>query len=621
MTLGQGTSPHLIYLNDTPYPVDLVQYNELATLLGKVTTGDFTRDSDEIMSSKIWSTWTGGMQVLNHRDGSDEGRYWIADLNTVYPYQLGPLRKVRNIATFSYPLGEIGANFYASNTSKQVCLWSEGGLAFGSTIATLTTLPCYRATEFKSKLYIPQSVGFQSFDGSAAGAQNTTVKAIAFAVWDTKLFAITSDNKLYSTPDGTTWTLEYTLDSSAVMRRITLWMDSSGEPALYVATTKGIYGWDDLAAKLVPTRMMMPPHADNGRGFCMWHPGEDLYFSAGMDVARFTGSAISPQQSGLSRDDGMPYQWRGPIVDLCPAYNAMYCLVDSQLGINLVLQFNGYGWHPVCTYDTALDEPVYPASSLTPTWLYFQGNNPATDLRLWWGNSNGGYTVVVPRNALNLREQIYQAGGTYTDFKLDGSIDLGWFDAGMKMFEKIASHVEVNFSIADIASDTNVRMTYMKDDATSWTTIQGDATDPDRWVFPLGQTTLTDGTNFAAGMTFKRLRLNYRFDFDSDEIAAVDSIVLKYIKRPQQVTSFTFSIRIPNQGHGGRSAQNLRDELRVLSTQPQFVRLRLGDSTDSYRVYLSRNNGYEPSGQPNEGGSDITVIHLPLEDWEGTIVG
>lgn len=614
MSLPVGTSAGTIYLNDVAYPCDLIQYTELATLLGKVTLGDFTRDSDDIMSSKIWASWAGGMQVLNHREGADEGRYWAGFANTVYPNQMGPLRKIRYYAAMEYPLGDIGGSFYAANTDRQIKAWNEGSKTFGSTVATLTSVPVHRGVAFKGKLYIPQSVGYQSFDGTTLDAQNTTVKAIGFALWDTKLFAITSDNKLYSTSDGSTWTLEFTLDSSSTMRRIVLWMDANSEPALYVATTRGIYGWDDLAAKLVPTRMMVPPHPDNGYGFCMWRSGEDLFYSAGMDIARFTGAAISPQMSGLSRDEGLPAEWRGVIKDLIPGYNAMYALVEGT--INTVFQFNGFGWHPV--YSRPIDDtPVIPAVPAQARWLVLSDVNSTT--RLWWGGNETGYTVELDRHALNLREQINSGSD---DFETYMDIDLGWFDAGMRMFDKIASHAEINFSNLTVS---DILLKYLKDNETTWTTLIETPPSPVgenvRRVYPFGVAATSDGLDFSYGTPFRRIRLRVtgtRTYDDSRSIIAIDSIVLKFIKRPQQVTSFTFTIPIPNQGFLGRSAQELRDELRAYSTSPQMVRLRLGDSTYSYRVYLSRNYGTEPTGEADEGFTNFTVIHLPLDTWEGT---
>lgn len=108
---GQGFE--IVYINDRPYYCTQEEYQQLATLLGKVSFGDYTKDSDMLISSKIYSSFTGGGQVdRTAREGGDEGRFWFGSLNTSYPSQLGLADEVRTMEYAGLPLGDLGNTFY-----------------------------------------------------------------------------------------------------------------------------------------------------------------------------------------------------------------------------------------------------------------------------------------------------------------------------------------------------------------------------------------------------------------------------------------------------------------------------------------------------------------------------
>src|SRR5690606_8386508 len=73
------------------------------------------------------------------------------------------------------------------------------------------------------------------------------------------------------------------------------------------------------------TEVQYPPHRDHGLGATKWR-GE-FFSSVGMGVFKYNGSIQAPM--GLDRDQGLPDDIRGKIVDLLGEYNGIYALVSG----------------------------------------------------------------------------------------------------------------------------------------------------------------------------------------------------------------------------------------------------------------------------------------------------
>jgi len=626
----EGSTHGTIYLDDKPYSVDIEQYNQLATLLGKVTFGDFTADSDMLISSKIWRSLVGGMNAQRLREGVDENNYaFSSGWDTLYPNQFGLLPQTVEVPGAPYPLGEFN-NAVMLASASALYSWDESTDAKSSSLGALDNPPVYRGVEFNGKFFIPQSVGFQAWDGASVAAQNTTVKAICFEIWDDKLYAITSDKKLYMSTDGSVWSLEYTIKSHIIPRKLKLYMDNSNEEALFLATSRGLYAWDDLAKKFVVTRLgpSLPPHPDNGLAVAHWRPGEDLFYSAGMDIYRFTGNAVSPTVS-INDRDGLPVPYRGKVVDLCEGHNALYALtqgvqeatpyvsakefdpgqnndppfeVSLTEARNIVVQWNGYGWHPVDV----------PAATGTPTWLLISG--AANEYRLWWGIGSSCYTQRLSRTWLKPKQKAEAVEGEY---QTSGILELGRFDAGMQMFDKVMSHLEIRAEVFDPSVHTVYPM-YRTDADETWRQLSAVYQQGNN-ICAFGNEILDDGTVFSFGEVCKWIELRLHGSTQDDtKNFVIDSIVLKFIKRPLESAAWTYDIDLMTNQQWDRSALEIKDELDDFSVNPRFVRLRHGSNTQrSHRVYVSRNQGHNQTGDDPRGGRSITLAQIRLDNYEG----
>lgn len=645
---GQGFE--VIYLNDLPYYCQQEEYQQLATLLGKVSFGDYTKDSDMLISSKIYSSFTGGGQVeQTAREGSDEGRYWFGSLNTMYPSQLGLNDWIQPMEGAGFPLGDLGNSFYAANTDGDLNEVDPSTFTT-STVGQLADPPVYRGYEWNGKQYIPQgSHGYQSHNGSQIDMQNASIQAVCFTEWNNKLFALCANHTLQSSTDGSSWTQEGTFNTSAKPYRLVKYINASEEDALYISTSKGVLAFNHDAQVISTTRLFgpesFPPHPDNGLGMCMWKPGEDLFVTVGLDMLRWNLNAVSTVQSGLNRDEGLPPEYRGAMVDLVPGHRAMYALVRGYSDVtppspsggnegdpgmiqegdfaavrsearNLVMAWNGFGWHPVAA----------PADPGDPSWMVMSQAGGAP--RLWWGVGGTGYCVKINRSFLNLRSQLAVGEGK---FQRNGYLETARFDAGKIMFDKVLSHLELTLSAYDGPGVHQVLLDY-RTDRHDWSGLDA----AELINIPVGQTLsipfnverLADGNDFARGEVCRWVQFRIRMTTnDTSSTPIMDSLTLKYITRP--LATSTFSLHLPLIGWRNlpdprtgkpRGSQAIKEELDALSVSPGFVRLvhnGMSENQRSHRVYLSRLTGSNQVGLDPDGMRIISMVQVPLSIYEG----
>lgn len=631
-----------IVLDGTPFPcVPDVGYQNLAQFARKVVSGDPGRDSDDLISSKIWTGFPGGIGVLNNKDVADDGKCWYSTVWSRDPFTMTLNRRVVQAAAspaVQYPLGDLAGTYYAATTTT-VHAWNEGTDAFGSALTnTLGAAPVGRAVAWQGKLYIP--CGASGYHTSTSSAVSTpidaTVKAVAFvAATDPqvpRLFALTSDGYLKSTFDGTTWTTDATLNSSETPRRLFVWMDRTETDTIFVVTDRSVYAFDPVSSVLVRTRLSeMPPHPDNGLGAGVWRPGEDAYVSFGLQVMQYAAGLSQIAPVGPDRQEGLPDELRGRIVDLCPEFNSLVALLDgvavasstpasefdpghedepteiaATQAVSAVLAYNGFGWHPLWQS----------GASGTSTWLCVSGASSA--YRLWWGFGGGLYTIALPRSFANPRQEFRTGEGS---FEASGQLDLGWYDGNMREFEKLASHVEVNLDSGS-ATET-VAVEYDTDWDADWRTL-GTASATGKTVLPFAVSATTEGTSFSTGLAFRRIRFRLTFardPADATQTPVLDSFVLKHLRLPLSGQSYTVTIplQVGPEGWGGRTAGQIKEELEALLTKQGFVRLQHGDHPDhrSHRVRIAYVNGGDRTGLDDRGYRTINLVAVPLEGFEG----
>jgi hypothetical protein len=626
-----------IKMNGVPFPVVRdVGYQALFQFSRKVVSGDYSRDSDDLISAKIWTGFPGGIGVLNNRDGSDEGKCWYTSIWSRDPYKITLNRRVV-VAPVSpdvkYPLGDLADTFYAASASD-VYAWNEASKTFGSTIGSLSADPVFRGVAWNGKLYIPcGAAGYHATDGATVDAISTDAKAVCFAVMSdgqiSRLFALCADGALKSTTDGTNWTTEAQINTSETPHKLVVWMDRTENDTLFCVTSAGVYSYDPVSGILIRTRLSnVPAHPDNGLGAESWRPGEDLYVSFGTQAAQYAAGMSQIAFMGPDRRDGLPDELRGRIVDLCAEFNGLLALLEGvaiaaddpesefdpghedepteisgTTAVSALLAYNGFGWHPLWKSSDA---------SGSPTFLCVSGTSGA--YRIWWGWGDRLHTIALSRAFSNPDQEFRTLEG---DFEASGQLDTGYYDGAMREFDKLASHVEINLE-AGTASET-VAIEYLCDGETSWTLL-GTASARGKTILPFGNEVQDDGTIVSRGVLFRRIRFRLTLNRDPDDsrlTPVLDSFVLKHIRLPLAGASFTLTVPLywGAEGWGDRTCEHIKEELDALALSSEFVRLEHGD--DSYRVRVSYINGNDRTGGDDRGSRTLNLVEVSLPGYDG----
>lgn len=632
----------VVTIDGIRFPAEIyASYTNTGTFDGKVVDGDFTRDSDKIMSAKIWTSFAGGIGEDQHREGADEGRVWFHTLNADKPYSLALATRVDSYADAMYPLGDIGGFFYACDATFNIYKWDESGLSFADTSDDLNSIPTKHGVAWNGKLYIPQGAnGYATYDGTTvveSGAQDV----VDFVEWDERIFLIDVNGALKDSTDGAAWTTVATVQSSVTPKSLAVYLDRAENEVIYCVTTGGLYAYNPTSFRFVRTQLRLPAHPDNGLGADVWRPGEDLFISAGLQVYRYTGGAsvpMGPDRGGEGRNGGLPDELRGRIVDLCSEFNSLMALIEGvavtpsatleaefDAGLNAdeaveisstatksaLLAWTGTGWHP---------RWVSSDDSGEPTWIHL--SNAEGAYRVWWGYGTSLYTMLLSRTFADSAQLLRTGEGL---FEATGYLDTGWIDHNMREFEKLASHLEIN---CKSVTDTElVRVYYKKNFDANWTLlgVTEPSTDPDtdeiKVVLPFG-IEVTDGRQFSRGVSYNRIRFRFEFERGSDatKTPLIDSFVLKFIRIPLTGEVFTFTIPLDREGEfEGRSMAQVKVELDELLASNEFVLLQHGYNEDelNHRVRLTRLGGNDRTGLHPRGSRVVTVLAVPLEGYNG----
>lgn len=328
---------------------DVVAINQLGIFERKFTVGDASADSDDYLSSLIMRDFSGGIGIEDSDEGADTTRFWFGVIDSRSPKMLAPPPKVTQVAGpqagACRPLGVVGTQFYCA-FDNDVYGWKDSTSEWHVTANALGGAPVNKPVAFDGRVWIPlgsNGIDFVTESNASNGTltvdtSRATPEAAALAIYDNILYAIATDGDLWQLAVGsTTWgavndssTTQLRLHQGETPKNLVTYFDRSGAPTLWVITDQSAYMFDTSAIKWRQSNIKFPPHPDFGRSVAVWRPGEDLWIAAATDVVRqTTGNSIVPLSSGLSRDQGLPQQYRGIIQDLIPEISHLYALVGG----------------------------------------------------------------------------------------------------------------------------------------------------------------------------------------------------------------------------------------------------------------------------------------------------
>jgi hypothetical protein len=615
---------------------DPVPESNLARFQPKLTIGDQTRDSDDLISVWVQNSWLSGGQAYIVNAASQTERWWDATLDTERSNML-TLRS-KTYATYAptgvtgtfYPLVDYNNTLYGV-WGTTLCSWDPVA-GWADTGEVLPASPVERGQVFDDRLYIPLGAGgLAVFDDGAMTvtlAQDSTpanVNALSAALWDNKLAVLTTQGQ-YRTYDGTTWSAvnaSLTVRDGSTPRKLVAYVDQAADPTLYITTSRGFYAVDPVNAVLVRVGGEWPPHPTQARAATVWRT-TDMYISVGPGVHQWNRDIFTPM--GLDRNDGLRAELRGHIVDLCPEYNGMTALVSGQTGedgadtlfldtgmheddpvlfptqrsVSSVWRWNGYGWHKVWESTAATG---------TPTWQTVAAAEDGSRYDLFWGYGSVAYRHPLRVNFYNPQQGV-RAGLDH--FEASGFIRTGRWNANMPAWPKLASHLDINLLEE---SQGTVQIEYQTDQTGgNWVSMGT--------ISNVGQTRLYFGDHFVGprgeaynehtGIEFDWIEFRYTLEgVPGNDMTTplVDSFVFKFIKIPLQTYSWALTVPVDfDEQFYDVGPNEMHDFLTGLASTNQFVPFTFKDQT--YRVLVAQTQADVYSGLRPHARFQIIILEV-----------
>lgn len=461
--------------------------------------------------------------------------------------------------------------------------------------------------------------------------------AVDFCVWDNKIYALAHNGQLWWSLTGNADDWHFVLDEveepmaidrSRVARCLVVGVNKIGDPTLFVVTDQDLWAFDAAAGVLHMTNFNELDHPDFGLDAVQWRAGEDLWIAYGMDVIRYTSTGVPAPDSGLTRDDGLPIHLRGHITSFAKTAQSLYvCVQGSPVDVEdemisdptayqddqmyfpnggayaSIHVWTGTGWHGVWQSST---------NDYSVNWMV--NSRVRTGRRIWWGSTDGYMRSFRVRAPFHAPYQGFVAG--IDEFAERGIIELPRFDAGMSAFQKIGTDVSIDMRVAnssdsfDIMYRTNADLTASGSDP-GYPHLLGTATAPDLTFFSFNP----DGDNFAEGQIFNWIQFAFpmrrRIGGGNPEAYTpiMRSFVMHYIKRPQNVTAFSWVILLPPESFSGSGTNKITTRLTDLVQADQL--LVLVHRGRRYRGYLSGVAGNENFGADPNGVRRLSFLEIP----------
>lgn len=610
-----------------------IPYQNLAAFDRKNAIGETSRDDDNLISAYIaLFDNTGGGQVLDIKEAEDQSRFYFSTLRTTEPGMLCLNRETRTL-TGTYPLGDYSGtdHFYymVTTAGPTYALWYyDATTALGvDTTKVLASSPVNIGVSFKgdlasTKFFIPVgAAGINVFDGTNISTNtNVTGGVAALYSWSNALYALGLNGQLWKSTDGTTFTWTTArIDGADTPLHLAAFYNRADTLILYAISNRAAYAYDDSNDILFETDLSFPPHPGNGRGANRWR--DALYAASGMMVYSYNGGVMG--EMGPTRRDGLPAEYRGSILDLRAGHNAMYALVagsetvdpdplaemdfpniyddpllvSSGRALASLLFWNQLGWHTAWVGLTP---------GAIPTRVYVSGANG--EYRLWWGANGVLYTQALERDFHNPRQGL-EAG--IDRFESSGYIETGYFDANMKGWHKLASHLAV--SVEKMYTSCQIRVRAMIDEETNWTLLET-ITVRGKSVIPFG----VDANGYSFGAKFDRIRFQVELlTTDPTKSPLLDSIALYYIKIPNESGAWTVTVNLASDNLGGLgwdSGEQMKTTLDALLEEPGFMMFEHVGQVFRARLAAIANGRDYPGQEFNAGTRVLSIVEVQVLD-------
>ena len=260
--------------------------------------------------------------------------------------------------------------------------------------------------------------------------------AFLLAHWDDRIWALDYTGQLRWTTDLEEWHDDAALplpDGAAtalfVARRL------GGEFMLYAATKYGLWAHNVEAMRWYSSEFEVPPDEDAGRGVDVWR--ESVYYGDNLGIYSYDPSGLSGavvSVKGPDRDDGLPLEYRGKIVQLLRSHVELIVfidathveggghlrasgwrrnVIDSDIGRSSILAWDGGAYQPL--WESGVERTAIRSGLISSAY---------NDYRLYWSIGNKVCWMKRPRAIPNSAEV------DTSEFAKRSTFISAWFDAG-----------------------------------------------------------------------------------------------------------------------------------------------------------------------------------------------
>ena len=573
----------------------------------KLVTGDYTKDSSDIVSTQSWSDARGGVGVEVMDITKDADRSWMSDLDTRFRgHLLLPPLATDTALTSSTPyrLNSMGGFIYLA-TSNNVKRYN------GSWSANLNTLDAAPRDTLVVNLggtnwfIIATGTSIYYTTNGTTWYNDTQQTPSYLAFWDGQLWAIQSNgitkttDTLSTTPSNNVWQTRDRLPIAGTwVQGLFSGPDADNKQALYGLTQRGLWIYDDDTARWVPTGLQFPAVAVDFLqlriAYAVWQ--ELIYIGgAGLSVYEYHPRDARFINVGLrTADGGIPSAYRGRISELVPTFDDLVAVVNGQ----------PYGGKTtVMAWDTRAWRLLYSGAVNGKAYIGHASSEVSTN-RIYWGDFDTAtvYYIDLPIDRVNPKQV---TGYTYQSGSLIHYDP--WFDGGWENIDKLALRVVVG-TLGITATET-VEVAYALNGSSSFTvlgTINIDGTE--RTTYKLPNSTAPNG------VVFRRIQFRRTLVRGGTNTTSPDStfVSLEYMKRPVVIYGWDVVLDMRKAGKAGTPLEQ-EAAIRTVMESGTLVEFTFRDdatNTRNYYVVVKTPHGQEQTGNREEGQMALQLIGL-----------
>lgn len=614
----------------------------------KLVIGDVNKDDEPYISTFIQNDALGGFGLLRVLDRSQTERDYISWLNTSYR---SGITLPEYVANYGAPDGVTGTNpnFAVDFLGHVWVAWSDklyqlnDSPTDGATGNTNWTASVYTAAAaitglvvYRGYLYVSSATStFTTPDGAAFTVDGgaSTGGADFLVLHDDKVWRFKTNVIYQQATFGGTWATNPATftDTRYSVKNLISYIAASGDPALHLSTTGGLYVLDETVTPPIwkLTNVEYTPQANAGRGLEKWRG--DLYVSAGLDMYRYTSFSTGTVDAslGISKDDGPPLEMDGSIIDFAHALNDLYALVDQSQGTVTthplatarvalpfslqnpahfdihadngvyVTRFNGTGW------SILWQSPPIP-STITTGGLFVSGSPTP---RIFWPWNGSYYACQLPKGIRNPWQNTtvtYQAGPK--------EHITPWFQGLAESLNKIG--VSIKLFCKNMSSTETISCYFAANFEDAWRPFPNDSS-PDNIISLDGQTTLPLGDStygVPLGKPYQAIRFKFVFNRGTDSSKSPTLMYWIHYYTKILPTRWGFSITANlKEDYKGNTPKNLIQTILNAIDNEELVTLQFHDTNvpdqTAYAVMVSHCQSREMVGVDDFRGIwDISFI-------------